>query len=152
MNQKAVDALLARKAIRRVAVQLQRARKLMERARKELATAAKIVDLSEDIAYKTAYDAVFGATLALMAVHGYRLGNAEQRKAAVEFCRAALPAGLDAVLAAYDKMRQRRNDLAYDLATVSRTDAEEAMKQAGLLIEAIAKQVDQALASSRKKP
>ena len=129
-----------------------RAGALIEKARKDLAAISKIADASEEIAYTAAYEAMFKASLALLAIHGFRLGTAEQRKTAVQVLRAALPASLDPVLSAYDKMRRRRNDLSYDTGVpVSRTDVEEAARQAGLLIAAIGKIVDPVVAPAKSK-
>ena len=154
MDLKAIAGLVSEKRIRQVNPSLPRAEQLMAKAQNELAVAPKIIDASEEIAYTTAYEAMFKATLALLAVHGYRIGNIEQRRSAVQFCTAALPPGIDAVLAAYDKMRARRNDLSYDVGVaVSRTDAEEAIKQASVLVEAIGKEVAGAkMSKGGKKP
>jgi len=152
VDRKAIDALLAERRLHQVKPSLSRAETLIARARKDLGAISKIVEASEEIAYTTAFEAMFKATLALMAVHGFRIGTIEQRKAAVQFLRATLPAGLESVLAAFDKMRQRRNDLSYDAGVVvSRTDADEASKQAAILIEAIGKLVDPAVAESKAK-
>lgn len=152
MDRKAIDALVADKRLHKINPSLPRAEVMIGRARKDLGAIPKIVEASEEIAYTTAFEAMFKAALALMAVHGYRLGTVEQRKAAVQFLRATLPSGLGSVLAAFDRMRQRRNDLSYDAGVaVSRTDADEASKQAAILIEAIGKLVDPAVAESRAK-
>lgn len=155
MDQKSIDALVAGNRLRKAGPGPARAGALIERARKDLAAVSKIAGASEEIAYTTAYEAMFKATLALLAVHGFRLGTVEQRKTAVQFLRAALPPSLDPVLAAHDKMRRRRNDLSYDAGSpVSRTDVDEAAKQAALLIEAIGKVVDPVVARAKptKKP
>ena len=155
MDRKTIEALVADNRLRKVNPSASRAEILIGRARKDLAVAPKIAEASEEIAYTAAYGAMFKATLAFLAVRGLRLGTTEQRKVAVLFLKAALPAALDPVLSAYDKMRQRRNDLAYDAGlAVSRKDADEAIKQATLLIDAIGKEIDPAIAEakSKKKP
>ncbi len=151
MNQNAIDALLARKSLLKAPVNATRAANLMKKAKHEIAAVSKIAETSEEIAYTAAYEAIFKATLALMAILGFRPGKAEQRKAAVDFSRAALPSGFENPLAAYDKIRQKRNDLSYELATVTRTDLDQAIKQGVTLIEAIGQEVAAASAKSRKK-
>jgi uncharacterized protein (UPF0332 family) len=152
VDRKTIDALVADKRLHKVNPSISRAEIMIGRARKDLGAIPKVVEASEEIAYTTAFEAMFKATLALLAAHGLRLGTIEQRKAAVQFLRATLPSGLGSVLAAFDKRRQRRNDLSYDAGVVvSRTDADEALKQATILIEAIGKLVDPAIAEAKAK-
>jgi len=146
---------VASNGLRKVGPNAARAGALIEKARRDLAAVSKIANASEEIAYTAAYEAVFKATLALLALEGLRLGTVEQRKTAVHFLRAVLPKAFDPVLVAYDKMRQRRNDLSYGAGIpVSRTDLDEAAKQAALLIEAIGKIVAPAAGAAKpgKKP
>ena len=50
------------------------------------------------------------------------------------------------MLAAYDVMRQKRNDLSYEVAqTITRTDVDKAIKQAGHLLDAIQCSLDEIL-------
>ncbi len=93
-------------------------------ARRKAAAARKNLEIDEETAYQTAYQAMLKASLALMLSHGQRprvqLGH---HIAIIEFAQQHLDPSLAATFALFDRMRRKRNDAFYDVAIISSVEA-----------------------------
>jgi uncharacterized protein (UPF0332 family) len=100
-------------------------------AHKKSETARKNLPIDSGTAYQIAYEAMLKASLALMLSHGQRprvqLGH---HIAIIEFVQKHLSPSLATLFALFDRMRRKRNDAFYDIALISETEAEEAVRVA----------------------
>lgn len=100
-------------------------------AHKKSATARKNLAIDAATAYQVAYEAMLKASLALMLSYGQRprlqLGH---HIAIIEFAQKHLGSGSANLFALFDRMRRKRNDAFYDIALISDTEAEEAVRVA----------------------
>lgn len=98
-------------------------------AHKKASTARKDLPVDAEAAYQIAYEAMLKASLALMLSHGERprvqLGH---HIAIIEFAQKHLGSTPVGIFALFDRMRRKRNNAFYDLALISDTEAEEAVK------------------------
>jgi uncharacterized protein (UPF0332 family) len=98
-------------------------------AHKKASTARKNLPIDAEAAYQIAYEAMLKASLALMLSHGERprvqLGH---HIAIIEFSEKHLASAPAGIFAQFDRMRRKRNNAFYDLALISDTEAEEAVK------------------------
>jgi uncharacterized protein (UPF0332 family) len=108
-------------------------------ARKKGAAARKTLNIDEETAYQTAYQAMLKASLALMLSHGQRprvqLGH---HAAIIEFARTHLDPALGPLISLFDRMRRKRNIAFYDIAIISEVEAEDAVRVAEDYIKAVA--------------
>jgi len=106
-------------------------KKFLADAHKKAIAARKNLDIDEETAYQTAYQAMIKGSLALMLSHGQRprvqLGH---HIAIIEFAQKHLDPNLGATFALFDRMRRKRNDAFYDIAIVSDVEAEDAVRAA----------------------
>ena len=97
-------------------------------AEKKAVAARKNLEIDEETAYQTAYQAVLKASLALMLSHGQRprvqLGH---HVAILEFAQKHLGPALGPTFDLFDRMRRKRNDSFYDIAIISEVEAGEAV-------------------------
>lgn len=100
--------------------------------------ARRNLDIDEETAYQTAYQAMLKASLALMLSHGQRprvqLGH---HVAIIEFAQKHLGPRLAATFALFDRMRRKRNDAFYDVAIISDVEAEDAVRAAEEYLKAV---------------
>ena len=112
-------------------------------AHKKAATARKNLPIDAETAYQIAYEAMLKASLALMLSHGQRprvqLGH---HIAIIEFAQRHLSPGLAPIFALFDRMRRKRNEAFYDIALISDTEAEEAVRVADNYLEVVSSDVD----------
>lgn len=97
--------------------------KLLERARRAVASAAEIVDSDPNSAYVLAYDSARYAGTALLAQQGLRPTSRGGHYAVESALRAQFGDGFRA----YATMRRRRNELEYQSIADEETDREEAL-------------------------
>ncbi len=97
-------------------------------AEKKAVAARKNLEIDEETAYQTAYQAVLKASLALMLSHGERprvqLGH---HVAILEFAQKHLDPAHASTFDLFDRMRRKRNDSFYDIAIISEVEAGEAV-------------------------
>jgi len=97
-------------------------------AEKKAVAARKNLEIDEETAYQTAYQAVLKASLALMLSHGERprvqLGH---HVAILEFAQKHLGPAHASTFDLFDRMRRKRNDSFYDIAIISEVEASEAV-------------------------
>lgn len=108
-------------------------------AEKKAVAARKNLEIDEETAYQTAYQAVLKASLALMLSHGQRprvqLGH---HIAILEFAQKHLDPALAPTFDLFDRMRRKRNDAFYDIAIIGEVEAEEAVAAAEAYLPTIA--------------
>ena len=97
-------------------------------AEKKAVAARRNLEIDEETAYQTAYQAVLKASLALMLSHGERprvqLGH---HVAILEFAQKHLDPAHASTFDLFDRMRRKRNDSFYDIAIISEVEAGEAV-------------------------
>ena len=102
-------------------------KQFLANAEKKAVAARKNLEIDEETAYQTAYQAVLKASLALMLSHGQRprvqLGH---HVAILEFAQKHLDPALAPTFDLFDRMRRKRNDAFYDIAIISEVEAGEA--------------------------
>jgi uncharacterized protein (UPF0332 family) len=108
-------------------------------AEKKAVAARKNLEIDEETAYQTAYQAVLKASLALMLSHGERprvqLGH---HVAILEFAQKHLDPALAPTFDLFDRMRRKRNDAFYDIAIIGEVEAEEAVRAAEAYLPTVA--------------
>ena len=108
-------------------------------ARKMTAAARKNLNIDEETAHQTAYEAILKASLALMLSHGQRprvqLGH---HVAIMLFAQKHLDPALAPAFDLFDRMRRKRNIAFYDIAFISEVEAEEAVRAAEDYLNVIA--------------
>ncbi len=111
----------------------------MSLARRDLETAAKILDQDTDWAFNIAYNAILQATRGLIYFEGYRLTSAEgHHKAAIEFAQLALGEDFKDQVRFFERMRKKRNQAVYDHAgIISKTEAVQAIEFAERFVKII---------------
>lgn len=109
-------------------------------AQRDIATAKKLLGSDPDWAFSIAYNAVLQAATALMLSRGYRPTAREgHHVATVRFAEAVLGKELEDI-AIFDKMRQKRHRIIYDVAgAVSLQEAKAAFQFAVSFVERITK-------------
>lgn len=109
-------------------------------AQRDIATARKLLGSDPDWAFSIAYNAVLQSATALMFSKGYRPTAREgHHVATVRFAEVALGKELDDI-AIFDKMRQKRHRIIYDVAgAVSLQEAKAAFRFAINFVERITK-------------
>ncbi len=107
-------------------------------ARNKAITARKNLVIDAEAAYQIAYEAMLKGSLALMLSHGSRprvqLGH---HRAIIEFAEDHLDPSSAPMFVLFDRMRRKRNGAFYDVATITATEAENAVSTAGDLLELI---------------
>ena len=108
-------------------------------AHKKASAARKNLAIDEETAYQTAYQAMIKGSLALMLSYGQRprlqLGH---HIAIIEFAQRKLAPSFAPTFALFDRMRRKRNDAFYDIALITRAEAEHAVLCAEQYLKAIA--------------
>jgi uncharacterized protein (UPF0332 family) len=108
-------------------------------AEKKAVAARKNLEIDEETADQTAYQAVLKASLALMLSHGERprvqLGH---HVAILEFAQKHLDPALAPTFDLFDRMRRKRNDAFYDIAIIGEVEAEEAVRAAETYLPTVA--------------
>jgi uncharacterized protein (UPF0332 family) len=121
-------------------------RRFLADAHKKAGAARKNLRIDEETAYQIAYQAMLKGSLALMLSHGQRprvqLGH---HAAIIDFARKHLDPLLAPTFALFDRMRRKRNDAFYDLALISVSEAESAVKTPEDYLKAVTADVNRRL-------
>lgn len=121
--------------IRPLAIDTKRVQDTLALAHRDLGVARDLLASSNDWAFTVAYNAVLQAGRALMFSKGYRPEGSNQHVSVVRFCEEFIPAE-DAVW--FERMRRKRHQSVYDTAaSVSEREAENAVKRAEEIVQAI---------------
>jgi len=90
----------------------------LERARRDLNTARKILADDWDWGFAVAYNAVLQASRAYMFSKGYRPSSTNGHKNTFAFMSRAVGEEFAGMIAYFDKMRNKRNQAIYDVAGI----------------------------------
>jgi uncharacterized protein (UPF0332 family) len=108
-------------------------------AQKRVRTARRNLAIDAEAAFQIAYEAMIKGSLALMLSHGQRprkqLGH---HIAIIEFAQKHMPTAKPGIFSLFDRMRRKRNDAFYDVAIVSDSEAEEAVRTAEHYLKSVA--------------
>lgn len=125
------DDLLKSGRIRRQRISQDEIDRALERAKRDLRTAQKVMAGDWDWGFAVAYNAVLQASRAYMFAKGYRPVGAEGHKNAFAFMRKALGKRYDDLITYFDRVRNKRNQAIYDVAgLITETEAKNLFKQA----------------------
>jgi uncharacterized protein (UPF0332 family) len=117
----------------------QQVKQFLADARKKAVAARKNLNIDEETAHQTAYEAILKASLALMLSHGQRprvqLGH---HVAIMQFAQKYLDPALAPTFDLFDRMRRKRNIAFYDIAFISEVEAEEAVRAAESYLKVVA--------------
>lgn len=85
----------------------------LKRAKKDLITARKILNIDEAVALDLVYKSMFHAANGLIRLFYLRLGKIRQHKAVIEATRRILGKKAEVLILEFDKLRQKRNYFEY---------------------------------------
>jgi hypothetical protein len=108
-----IDALIERGAIERVPASQEAAEAELDRARKHIASARLLLDSDPEGAYTLAYDGARRALAAVLQNQGLRATSRGGHIAIYDAVLAQLDPPLGSVLRPFNRMRIRRNEVAY---------------------------------------
>jgi uncharacterized protein (UPF0332 family) len=111
-------------------------KRLLEIAKRDLATAESMVDINPDWSYTISYNAILQSSRALMLRKGYRPRGSNQHATVVQFIQETLGAEQRKYVVLFDQMRRKRNRLIYDAANL--VDANECKQALTLAQEFVA--------------
>lgn len=111
----------------------------LQLAKRDIATARKLLGSDSDWAFSIAYNAVLQAARALMFAKGFRPATGEgQHVAAVRFAEAVLGKEMGDEIFIFDKMRSKRHRVIYDVSgSVSTQEAKAAFEFAVTFVEKV---------------
>ena len=139
MSQDELDELVAEGAIERVAADPETARIELDQAQLHVETAAEIAERDPVAAFAIGYDAIRKALSAHMRARGYRVTRGKAHHARTG--RYAIAAIDDPIveehLAAFDELRQLRNQSEYDALLLDTRDVTDALARADAIIRAV---------------
>jgi len=129
---KFVEEYLSKSLIKKQEVGFDQIDKMIKQANKELNTCIKILEISSELSYTSAYSAMLYAGRALMLLKGYRAIGVNKHKTVVEFIGVYVGEDYKILMEKFDNMRKKRNLLTYEpwRLNISKTDAENAIKLA----------------------
>lgn len=112
-------------------------------AEKKLVTARKILAIDEEACFQAAYDAMLKASLGFILRHGVRpRSQPGHHVAIIQFIETHLGKEHHAMVAAFDRMRRKRNQALYDVSGfISRHEAEQALEVAGRFLTVLRRSV-----------
>lgn len=114
--------------LKKCPVDFRRVNEYLAKAKGDLLNAKKILAISEEISFKTTYDAMIKITLALMLAHGVRpRTQSGHHLTMIQFAKNILPKEQETLINRYDRIRAKRHLLVYEASWVSRQEAEEAI-------------------------
>jgi uncharacterized protein (UPF0332 family) len=125
------DELLKSGRIRKQRISQAEIDRALERAKRDLKTAQKVMAGDWDWGFAVAYNAVLQASRAYMFAKGYRPTGAEGHKSTFAFMRLAMGRQYDDLITYFDRVRNKRNQAIYDVAgLITETEARNLFKQA----------------------
>ncbi len=139
MSQEELDELVAEGVIERVAVDYETARIELEQARLHVESAAGIAERDPVAAFAIGYDAMRKALSAHMRSRGYRVtkGKGHHGRTGRYALAAIDDARVEEHLAAFDELRQLRNQAEYDALLLDTDDVTDALARANAIINAV---------------
>jgi uncharacterized protein (UPF0332 family) len=132
------DELIRSRRIRKQDVSREEVEQVLERAKRDLATAEKVVALDLDWGFAVAYNAILQASRAFMFSEGYRPSSRESHKNTLAFMRIALGSEHENLLIYLDRTRTKRHVAVYDtVGLISETEARNLLSKAKEFVEMI---------------
>jgi uncharacterized protein (UPF0332 family) len=136
------DELLNSRRIRKQRVSRAEIEQALDRAERDLKTAQTLMAQDWDWSFAVAYDATLQASRAYMFAQGYRPSSNESHKNTFAFMRLAMGKEHEALIAYFDRMRNKRNQAIYDVAgLITETEARNILKKADGFVEMIRKEL-----------
>jgi len=115
-------------SIKKQAANIRQINIVLQKAHKTINSAKITLKSDPEGSFTLSYDSMLKTSLALMLSYGYRprvqLGH---HKTLVEFAKFVLGAKFHLLTTSYERMRKKRNKLLYDVASVSQTEASQAV-------------------------
>ena len=119
-----LDDLLRSGRVRREDVSREEVLHALERARRDLDVARKVMPHDSDWAFSIAYNAVFQASRALMFARGFRPAAKDAHKNTFAFMRCVMGREHQRLVRFFDRARVKRHRAIYDIAgVISETEA-----------------------------
>lgn len=119
-----IDDLVAERRIYQVPISKADVAAALERAKRDLHTAEKILDVDNDWAFSISYNVVLQASRAVMFAQGYRPASHESHKNTFAFMLATVEETQKPLISFFDRMRVKRHQAIYEVAgTVTETEA-----------------------------
>jgi uncharacterized protein (UPF0332 family) len=113
---------------------------LIKRAKKDLNTAERNLDIDEDCSFTYAYNAMLRSGIALMFSLGYRPEIKDKHLTIIRFVGAVLGKELGSLIDMYDYMRKKRHRFIYEpFTSCTKKEAEEAIESAKEFVKEISK-------------
>lgn len=138
------DDLLRSGRIRKQKVSDKEIASAMERAERDLKTAAKIMAEDWDWGFAVAYNAILQASRAYMFARGYRPAGAQGHKNTFAFMGLAMGNDYQDLITYFDRMRNKRNQAIYDVAgMITETEARNLFARAVEFVALIRKTIYQ---------
>jgi hypothetical protein len=139
MSQEELDRLVAEGVIELVAADPETARVELEQARLHVESAAAIAERDPVAAFAISYDAIRKGLSAHMRSRGYRVTKGKGHHARIgRYAIAAIDdARVEEHLAAFDELRQLRNQSEYDAVVLRSKDVNDALARADAIINAV---------------
>ena len=110
----------------------------LDRAKRDLRTARRIMTDDCDWGFAVAYNAVLQASRAYMFADGYRPASVEAHKNTFAFMRIALGKEYEDLITYFDRMRTKRNQAIYDIAgLITETEARDLLARATEFVKLI---------------
>jgi uncharacterized protein (UPF0332 family) len=126
-----LEDLIRDKRIRKIKVPPSEIKRVLERARRDLNTASKVLPEDSDWGFAIAYNAILQASRAYMFYMGYRPASAEGHKNTFAFMYEALGEDYRETISWFDRMRNKRHQAMYDEAgIITETEARQILRQA----------------------
>lgn len=139
-----IDALIASGSIERVPASLEAAEAELVRARTHLASARQVLKTDPEGAYTLAYDGARRALAAILQNQGLRATSRGGHIAIYEAVLAQLDPPLGSILRPFNRMRARRNEVAYrssEAPSVTEDDVAADLSKVEALIEVAEKAI-----------
>jgi uncharacterized protein (UPF0332 family) len=115
---------------------------VLQKAYKNIGAAEQVDE--PDPKFSLAYDAMLQTALALMRARGYRprtgLGH---HQTLVDFSKEILGPKFHNLTSAYNQIKKKRHKLQYDISSVTKTEADSAIKVATKFFEAVENKIEQ---------
>lgn len=114
-------------SVRKQKVDFSQINSILQKSYKTIMSAELTLDTDHEASFTLSYESMLKTTLALMLSRGYRprvqLGH---HKTLVLYSKNVL-SQFSEITATYDRMRQKRNKIIYDVASISKTEANQAL-------------------------
>ena len=117
-------------------------------AARKLTAAQKTLHVDEEASYEIAYEAMIKASLAFILAYGQRVrSQVGHHRVIIEFCELHLAPKHSSLLQILDRMRRKRNQVFYDVGSITQLEAKTAIDAAAEYIRVIDEEIKHKLHS-----